>query len=85
MINKTSKIEEKPKINYAVTLEILAPVTLTYNIVAENEDEALQLMEKKLLSPDVITKPKISLMRKLKAIVRLRGMINIMKIKNYIK
>ena len=79
------EIEPKPKKNYTITLEVMAPVTLTYHILAEDEREALELMEKKVLSPDIITKPKLAGMKKIKAIVRLRYMTTIEKIKNYIR
>ena len=82
---KNKEPEVKPKINYTVTLEVLAPVTLTYQILAEDEQEALEMMERKFLSPNIITKPKLLAMKKIKAIVYLRGQSIVKKIKNYIR
>lgn len=73
------------KTNYTIKLEALVPITLTYNITAETEQEAIQMMERGILSPTVMSRPKLSALRKLKASVYLRGQNIVKTIKNYVR
>ena len=73
------------KMNYTIKLEALAPITLTYTISAESEQQALEMMERMILSPVTISRPKIAALKKLKAIVYQYGTTILKATKNYIK
>jgi len=67
---------------FTIKAEGIVPVELTYNIMAEDEEEALFLFEKHKRVP-VATKTKINGFKKTKATVYRQGTSNILKTKTY--
>ncbi len=76
------KETEKPKLQfYTVKMEVMAPVILTYKVLAESPERALQ----KVNTSGVIRPPEpvMSRARKLKATVYKYGMLGVEFIKNF--
>ena len=84
MIDK-QKVVVPVKTSYTIKLEALVPITLTYNIIAESEQQAMEMMERSILSPTILPRPRLSAMKKLKASVYLRGQTIVKMVKNYIR
>lgn len=79
---KAQKLPSPPeKQYYSVSLEALVPTTLTYRVLAETPEQALELIKNAPLA----TNPKLQLarLRKLKASVYLSGTSIIKLTKNY--
>ena len=73
----------KPKKKYLVRVEGIAPVIAEYEVLAENEEEAVQLLERQPHLQKLREKPNIDLphMRKYRLSVKdlLTGMIGLRK------
>jgi hypothetical protein len=83
------KKEEKPiqppaKQYYTIKMEVTAPVTLTYRILAENAEQALELVMKSPMTVPMVAPPKpvLNRMKKLKASVYLAGTSLVKLVKN---
>lgn len=82
------KKEEKPpaivKQYFTVKLEVTAPVTLTYRVLAEDAEQALNLVTKSPMTIPMVAPPKpvLGKMKKLKANIYLAGtsLIKLVKI-----
>lgn len=66
---------------YTVKLEVLAPTTLTYRILAENPEQALEMISRAPLSQAPM--PNLSKMKKIKANVWLAGTTLLQLVKNF--
>jgi len=75
----------KQKKYYTVKVEAIAPIELTFRILAEDADEALHILEKRGLENQLLEppKPKLTRLRKLSAKVYDIGTIILRKSKNY--
>lgn len=65
---------------YNIVVEALVPTTLTYRVYAENEEEALKLINKQLPTN---VKPRVIQKKPLKATVYELGSLIVKLIKNY--
>jgi hypothetical protein len=66
---------------YTVKLEVVAPMTLTYRVLAESPEQALELAAQAPLSQ--APRPHLSKMKKLKASIYLAGTTLLQLIKNF--
>jgi hypothetical protein len=84
---KTSKQKEKKlpipivKQYYTITLEVTAPITLSYRVLADDPEQALELIKNASLSAS--PKPHLHKMKKHKATVHMSGTSTIKLTKTY--
>ena len=81
-LNKKNKVQPKVKKWFDIKLECLTPTTITYRILADDEQDALKQMDKK--TPTSI-KPNIFKRKNLKATVYDGGSSLIRFIKSFVK
>ncbi len=75
-------MEPKPKLYYTIKLEVNAPVTLTYKILAESPEQAVDLIARSVLAePPKVNIPRA---RKLKATVYQTGTSIIKFVKSFL-
>ena len=76
---------EETKRYYLIKLEVIAPITLTYRVLAENPEEALEIVIKKPNTTLQTSQPKFkfALMKKIKASIYLAGTSMIEFVKNF--
>lgn len=79
----TDKPDAKPKEYFDVKIDMMIPTTITYKILAEDAEQALEIANKTPPSPRHMTPVNISRGKKTKARVYMYGTSTIKHTKNY--
>ena len=77
--------EKKPeKIYYTIKLDVMAPMELSFRVLAESPEEAAEMISKMPLPPlAAAPRPDLSRMRKIKARIYKYGLSTILFIKQF--